>query len=140
MAADQVHIYPAIIKEIYLDAFGHVNNSDYLTLFEEARWDWITKNGYGLKKIMETGLGPTILDVSLRFLKELRARDEILIHSYITSYERKIGKMVQKMVRGNEECSIAEFTFGLFSLTERKLVLPTPEWLKGIGYQKENSN
>ena len=44
--------YPLIIKEMDLDTFGHVNNARYLTLFEDARWDLITKNGYGLKKIL----------------------------------------------------------------------------------------
>ncbi len=125
--------YPIIIKEIYLDTFGHMNNAQYLTLFEEARWDMITRNGYGLEKIMATKIGPTILEVKLRYLKELRLREEIIIESQLISYEEKIGKLSQKMLRDNEICCSAEFTFGLFSLTERKLILPTPEWLKAVG-------
>jgi acyl-CoA thioesterase FadM len=77
----KLYSYPLIIKEIYLDTFGHVNNATYLTLFEEARWDLITKNGYGLKKIQETGQGPTILEIKLLFLKELRVRENITIDS-----------------------------------------------------------
>ena len=61
--------YPIYIKESYLDTFGHVNNATYLTLLEEARWDLLNKNSYGLKKIQETGLGPTILEIKLSFLK-----------------------------------------------------------------------
>lgn len=129
----KVFKYPLIIKETHLDTFGHVNNAAYLTLFEDARWELITQNGYGLAKVKETGLGPTILSVKMDYLKELRLRDEIIIETSMISYEKKIGKLMQKMVRGGDICCTAEFVFGLFSVKERKLVLPTPEWSKALG-------
>lgn len=128
-----VHIYPLIVKETDLDVFGHVNNAKYLTLFEEARWELITQNNYGLKTIREKGLGPVILAIQKKFLKELRVRDEIVIKSFMTSVEKSIGKMRQEMWRGEDLCCEGEFTFGLFSLEKRKLVPFTPEWLAGLG-------
>lgn len=125
--------YSLIIKETYLDTFGHVNNAAYLTLFEEARWDLITKNGYGLKKIQETGIGPTILEIKLSFLKEIRLRETITIETQMLSYEKKIGVLSQKMIRDGEICCNAEFYIGLFDLAQRKLILPTPEWLYAVG-------
>ncbi len=132
----QVFSYPIIIKETYLDTFGHVNNAIYLTILEEARWEFITKNGYGIKKIQETGLGPTILEIKLTFLKELRLREKIIIETQMISYEGKIGKLSQKMIRDGELCCSAEMIFGLFSIHERKLVLPTKEWLVAIGLEE----
>ncbi|MEO8401252.1 MAG: thioesterase family protein [Gammaproteobacteria bacterium] len=131
----KIFSYPLIIKEIYLDTFGHVNNAAYLTLLEEARWDFITKNGYGLEKIQELGIGPTILEIKVIFLKELRVREEIVIETQMISYEKKVGKISQKMIRNGEVCCDAEILMGLFSLHERKLILPTPEWLYAIGIQ-----
>jgi len=125
--------YPILIKEIYLDSFGHVNNAQYLTLFEEARWEWISRNGYGLPKIKETGLGPTILELKVRYLKELCLREEVVIQTRLLSYERKIGKIQQEILRGEEQCCVAEFTIALFDLKARKLVAPTPEWLRALG-------
>ncbi len=49
--AYQEHEYQLLIHEGHLDSFGHVNNATYLNLFEEARWDWITARGYGLKEM-----------------------------------------------------------------------------------------
>ncbi len=132
----QVFSYPIIIKETYLDTFGHVNNAIYLTILEEARWEFITKNGYGIKKIQETGLGPTILEIKLTFLKELRLREKIIIETQMISYERKIAKLSQKMIRDGELCCSAEMVFGLFSVHERKLVLPTKEWLNALGLEE----
>jgi len=131
----KIFYYPLIIKEIYLDTFGHINNASYLILFEEARWDFITKNNFGLKKIQETGLGPTILEIKLAFLKELRLREKIIIETKMLSYEKKIGTLSQKMLRDGEICCEAEFVIGLFNLVERKLVLPTTDWLYAVGIE-----
>lgn len=128
--------YPIIIKEQYLDTFGHVNNATYLSLFEEARWEIVTKNGYGLKKIKETGLGPVILEIKIHFFKELLLREKIVIETQFVSYEKKIGSIHQRMLRGEEVCCLADFKIALFDLKERKLVLPTKEWLNAVGIQE----
>ncbi|MDP1574068.1 MAG: thioesterase family protein [Coxiellaceae bacterium] len=125
--------YSFVVEKKHLDSFGHVNNAMYLTLFEDARWDLITKNGYGLAKIHETQIGPTILEICIRFVKELLLGEQITIESQVTMLKSKIGIMTQKMSRDGELCCEAEFTIGLFDLKARKLVSSTPEWLKAIG-------
>jgi YbgC/YbaW family acyl-CoA thioester hydrolase len=130
-----LHTYPVLIKEANLDTFGHVNNAMYLVLLEEARWDLLTGNGYGLDKIMSTRIGPTILEINLRFLRELKLRDEIIIETRLVSYEKKIGIIEHKILRGTELCCTAQLTLALFDLNLRKIIPPTPEWLKGIGVE-----
>jgi acyl-CoA thioester hydrolase len=129
----KIFTYPLIIQETYLDTFGHVNNATYLILLEEARWDMITKNGFGLKKIQETSIGPTILEIKISFLKELRLREEITIETQMISYENKIGRLSQKIIRAGDVCCMAEFVIGLFDMKRRKLIIPTQEWLEAVG-------
>lgn len=131
--ANEVLKYATVIKEIYLDSFGHMNNAQYLSLFEEARWDGISKRGYGLQKIRETSLGPVMLEVTVKWLKELLARQEIVITTQVTSYEGKICKLHQEIVRGTDVCATGDFTLALFDLKARKIIGPTPDWLKAIG-------
>jgi thioesterase-3 len=129
--------YPLLIIERHLDTFGHVNNATYLQILEEARWELITARGYGLQKIKETGLGPTILECNIKFMKELRLRQEIVIETQTISAEGKIGKLGQAIYNGNGDlCCEAIFTIALFDTNARKLVLPTPEWLYAIGANK----
>lgn len=126
--------YSAQIKEHHLDTYGHVNNATYLQLYEEARWQVITDRGYGFSRVHQTGQGPVILDVHLRFLKELKLRETVKITLEMISYEGKIFKMKQQMLKENAEvASEAIFTASFFDLRERKLILPTPEWLHAIG-------
>lgn len=125
--------YITTIKKEHLDMFQHVNNASYLVLLEAARWDLITKNGYSIQKIQETQLAPTILEIKIAFKKELKFNDIILIETQMTFHKNKIGILSQKMFRENELCCEAELTIGLFDLKERKLVLPTQDWLHAVG-------
>lgn len=126
--------YPLLIREAHLDTFGHVNNAVYLQLLEEARWEIITENGYGIQKIRESKLGPVILDVHLSFLRELTLRQKIVIHTQMESYEGKICKLRQWISNESKEiCAEARFTLALFDIVRRKLIDPTPEWLAALG-------
>lgn len=131
--------YPIRIKEGHLDTFGHVNNAVYLALLEEARWDLLNKGDFGIKKIQETGIGPTILEIKIRFLKELHLHDNIVIETEMVSYRKKIGVLVHRIFRNEQLCCEAEYILALFSLKERKLINPTPEWLQAVGYSEVNS-
>ena len=126
--------YTLRIQKNHLDMFGHVNNAVYLKLFEEARWDLISNNGYGIEKIQESGLGPTILEITIRFLKELRLDETIVIKTHVISQPKKIMRLSQTMYRGDELCCEAVITMALFDLKKRKLIMPTQEWLHAIGF------
>lgn len=125
--------YRMQILEWHLDTFGHVNNAVYLSIFEQARWDFVTARGYGLAQIHERHIGPTILDVTMKFKKEIKLRDVIDIESQTLSYEKQFFKVAQKILRNNEICCVAEFTMALFDLQQRKIVMPIPEWVHAIG-------
>jgi acyl-CoA thioester hydrolase len=134
-----VHEYRMRILESHLDTFGHVNNAAYMEVLEEARWDLITRNGYGLEEVHRRRIGPVILDVRLRFVKELRNRQAIVIRSWTESYSGKIGKFAQQILdETGEVCCDALFTIGLFDLEARRLIRPTPEWVRAMGLRPED--
>lgn len=132
--AYEVFRYPVMIREHHLDTFGHVNNSVYLQLLEEARWEFIASRGFGLQDVQKWGMGPTVLEWNIKFRREIRLREKVVIESQTMKYEGKIGVLRQDIFNEKEElCCQAQMTFGLFDVKARKLVLPTPEWLKAIG-------
>lgn len=122
------------VLETHLDTFGHMNHATYLQLFEQARWEFITERGYGLKKIIETQIGPTILEANIRYKRELLLRERILVESICPEYKGKIGKVFQKMVKENgDEAATLEVTVGLFDMRARRLINATNEWLYALG-------
>jgi len=123
-----------VIREGHLDTFGHVNNARYLEIFEQARWDLITDNGFGLEYVQSSGTGPVILELTLRFLREIKNRQHMLVRSFVESYEGKIGRMTQQLIDDDEQiCCEGKFVIAQWDTRTRKLILPTPEWRAAIG-------
>lgn len=134
--SNPIYEYQITILEQHLDTFGHVNNAVYLTLYEQARWDFMNQNGVGLKQIMESKVGPVLLDLNLTFKSELNNRDNIKIISQARPEMRnKLVMMLdQKILKENGSlASTLTLSVGLMDLTLRKLILPTKEWLLALG-------
>jgi acyl-CoA thioester hydrolase len=130
---NKIFEYQLTIKEFHLDTFGHVNNATYLQIYEEARWEFISQNGYGLATIKTTGLGPVVLEINLRFLKELCLREKVIIYSQMAEYSGKIGTIKQWICDSESKiCSDITLKMGLFDTKNRKLIAPTAEWLEAI--------
>jgi acyl-CoA thioester hydrolase len=126
--------YEFQVLETHLDTFGHMNHATYLTVFEQARWEFINERGYGLREIMQHQVGPTILELSIKYKRELRLRDRIRIESVCTEWSGKIGRVKQKMInQKGEECAEIDLIFGVFDLQKRKLVQAPEAWLHAIG-------
>lgn len=127
--------YEVLIREYHLDSFGHVNNAVYVQLYEEARWDFISKNGFGLDYIQKHQVGPVILDLKVRFKRELVNRETIKIVSRtVEIVSPKIMVLEQSMIKSDGKvASDATFTVGFFDMKERKLINANPDWLRACG-------
>jgi YbgC/YbaW family acyl-CoA thioester hydrolase len=127
--------YEVMIKESHLDSFGHVNNAVYVQLYEEARWDFITKNGFGLDVIQRDQIGPVLLDLQVKFKKEIKNREIIKIQSQTREIiSSKMMVLEQKMINSaGRIASDAVFTVGFFDMKTRKLIDASPDWLAAVG-------
>ena len=129
-----VFYYEMMIREHHLDSYGHVNNATYVEILEEARWECITEQGYGYKEVQHRKIGPVILEINVQFRKELKLREKIKISVQTAPMKGKIGVINQEIIKADGSVSaIAKITYGMFDLAARKLIDPTPEWLKVIG-------
>ncbi len=125
--------YATLIRERHLDAFGHVNNAQYLVLFEEARWEMITSRGYGIRDVLEKRVGTVVLECQIRFKRELVLRESVVIRTQVQEVSKKT--LLLKHWIAKEDGLIAaeaSFTLGCFDLSERKLIAVTPEWLHAV--------
>lgn len=130
----QKHQYKTIVQETHIDLFGHVNNAAYLEMYEQARWDLIGRHGYGVDTIQKLMQGPVILEINIKYQKEIKAREEIIITVENLDYKGKIGRLRQQMIKADQSvASEAIITYGLFDLKARKLIEPTPEWKRAVG-------
>jgi len=126
--------YHKEILEHHLDTFGHVNNAVYLQLYEEARWDFITKNGYGLDRIVKEKVGPVVLEAHVTFKREIGNREQITITSQFKEMKNSLVMVIkQQMLKSDGSlASEAEFHVGVFDTAKRKLIVPPEEWMQAI--------
>jgi YbgC/YbaW family acyl-CoA thioester hydrolase len=137
--ANPIYEYEITILEHHLDTFGHVNNAVYLELYEEARWDFITKNNLGMKEILETKIGPVLLDLNMTFKSELKNREKIKIISQARPEMRNKYVMIldQKMLKEDGKvASTLTLSVGMMDLAARKLLAPNSQWLKALGLEE----
>ncbi len=131
--------YEFIVRESHLDTFGHVNNATYLTLYEEARWEMIESNGWGLKRIQKEKRGPVITNINISYRREITLREKIKVQTKFKDFvNSKICRFEQVMYgqEGKIRSSVI-IEAGLFDLENRKLLAPDNEWMESIGVTGE---
>lgn len=135
--AIKIFRYSFQVCENALDTFGHVNNAQFLRYLEEARWDLMNLSGFSLQKIHQQQTGPVVLQVTIRFRRELKARDRCVILSQAKGIDRRGIADVQQDIRSEDLKTLhaeATLKIGYFDMKLRKLILPPEDWLKTLGF------
>jgi thioesterase III len=127
--------YEFTVDNELLDDYGHVNNARYLELYEKARWDILNMSGYGQALVRESMKGPVILEVTVRFSRELLPGQKIRIETTSRRKNDIIFFFDQAMItEEGKEASRAVFTSALFDLEKRKMIKPDEGWMKAFGF------
>ena len=135
----KVHVYPLKIREAHLDTFGHVNNAVYLMIFEEARWEQMDQFGMGMDYVRSTQVGPTVLEVKLRFLRELKLRSQVQVKTRTASMRSLVFTLEQWIEdEAGARCCEAEITMGFLDLKERRLRRMPADWRRVLALEGED--
>lgn|GEM_PF-257039 len=120
-----------------IDVAGHLNNAAYLSIFEEARWAVLAEGGEDAGIVARTGVAPVLLDVRLRFGRELRLGDRITVLTTFRLLGGRRFEVTQRMVDvEGRECASATTRAVFLDLATRKAVPPHPDWLAACGIEE----
>lgn len=70
------------VRGYELDSFGHVNNAVYLNYIEQAQWELLRKTDT-FPFLREKGIIPAIIEINIRYIREAKLFDEMVIKSRI---------------------------------------------------------
>ena len=106
------------------DALGHLNQSVYLQYAEHARWSVLQEAGVGQSELVAKGVGPVVLETTIRYLRELRAGEEVDVTCAFEWSEGKTFRVLQTVRKpdGTVSAEVAAVC-GLLDLKERRLVV-----------------
>ncbi|GAA4912005.1 acyl-CoA thioester hydrolase [Actinomycetospora succinea] len=104
------------------DANGHVNHAVYHQYGEHGRTETLRDLGIEIADLTNAGLGPVILETTVRFLAELRAGDEVDVLLDLRFGQGKTFRMDIELRRGDVVAATITGTMGLLDHTTRRLV------------------
>ena len=93
-----IHQTEFTIRTFHTDAFGHVNNSRYVELLEEARWRYAEDIGL-VKLLREQELGFIIIDMKLRFRAPVHEGETIRVETSLVALGSASGDVKQLVYR-----------------------------------------
>ncbi|MFJ2256942.1 acyl-CoA thioesterase [Streptomyces sp. NPDC087844] len=124
---------PVTVRGYETDTLGHLNQAVYVNYAEHARWSLLQAAGITQAGLVAKGVGPVSLEMTVRYLRELRAGDEVEVTCGFDWGEGKTFR-IQQTIRKTDGTVAAEITAvgGLMDLKERKLVADPREYFRAL--------
>ncbi|WP_404189246.1 acyl-CoA thioesterase [Streptomyces tauricus] len=126
---------PVTVRGYETDVQGHLNQAVYVNYAEHARWSLLQAAGISQAGLAAKGVGPVSLEMTVRYLRELRAGDEVEVTCGFDWGEGR-GKTfrIEQTIRKTDRTVAAEITAvgGLMDLKERRLVADPREYFRAL--------
>ena len=96
------------------DIYGHLNNANYLYLYEEARAEGLETIGIPIRELAKKDIHIYLTEIKLKFIKSVMLEEIVTIKSEIIEYNKLKSVWEQKIYNQKHElCNIAIVT-GVF--------------------------
>jgi acyl-CoA thioester hydrolase len=133
MVMEGVFSVRVTVRGYELDTQGHLNWAEYLHYAEHARWQCLAAAGITQDKLIASGFGPVVLDVSVKFRRELRGGDDVDVTCAFVFDGGKTFGGVQEFRRADGRLAASlTSTTGLLDLRERRLIDDPGEHLRAL--------
>jgi YbgC/YbaW family acyl-CoA thioester hydrolase len=107
------------------DAFGHLNQASFLTLFERARWEMLAR-GPGMDVFSRAGAWPAVRKTGIDYHAAAFPGDVLRFHQTLTHHGRTSFTMRQtaRRLRDDRLIATAEFVFVCIDRNGRPIPVP----------------
>lgn len=106
------------------DIYGHLNNANYLHLYEEARADTLEQMNMPIRKLADLGFHIYLTNIEINFVKGIPLESTITIKSRIDSMNRLTSIWIQEIYNTQEELCNTAIVKGAFVKDGKPIRLP----------------
>ena len=117
------------VRTYECDAYGHVNNANYLHYLEYARHEMLRDVGFDYLALIKAGFGIYVAKLAIEYKKPATIDDELLIKSWPVKKGAVSGVIAQEIWRGEDLLVEAKVTWAFVDSRGMPTKLP-PEWDK----------
>lgn len=96
------------------DIYGHLNNANYLMIYEEARSELLLKLGYSIHKLKQMDLQIYLTRVELQFKRAVELEDKVTIKTKIVEINRLRSTWIQQIYNSNNQLCNEATVEGVF--------------------------
>jgi acyl-CoA thioester hydrolase len=114
------------VRSYELDSQGHLNQATYLQYCEHARWEMLRAAGIDRDRLTASGVGPVLLELNIRYHRELRAGDAVDVTCEMAPSAATIFRLEQEAIKVDGTVAARATTFGGLSTSRVASSLPTP--------------
>ncbi|HNX07849.1 MAG TPA: acyl-CoA thioesterase [Bacteroidales bacterium] len=111
--------YRLSVRGYELDSYKHVNNAVYLNYYEQARWQLMKETGL-LEKLQHEKILVVVTEINIRYSKEARLFDNILIKSKV-EFSGPYIVFKQYMFNEDEDIQISHTTVKTIPLNQDRV-------------------
>lgn len=90
----RVHERTFRLRQYECDAFGHLNNTNYLRFMQETAFDASAAAGYDLNRYAEMGRKWHIRHTEIEYLRPLRYGDSVTVKTWVADFRRASSRRV----------------------------------------------
>ena len=89
---------PITVRGYELDTQGHLNQAVYLQYSEHARWEILAAAGIQQNAMVDSGIGPVVLEANVKYLRELRGGEQVDVTCEFAWAEGKVFQFKQQVI------------------------------------------
>lgn len=122
-----IHTTGLRVRSYECDAYGHVNNANYLHYLEVARGELLHALGLDYPGLIAAGYGLYVSKICIEYKSPAFSEDELTISSETLKSRRVSGRMRQIVRRGDQVLAEAEVDWAFVGRDGRPTRMP-PEF------------
>lgn len=121
-----------MVRHYECDAYGHVNNANYLNYLEHARSEYLKNIGFDYKTFVEAGFGVYVIKVSITYKAPALPDDVLEITTKPIKRRRASGIFFQQIKRGDTLICEAEVTWASIGKDNKMAAIPAKWDVPGL--------
>src|SRR5258707_13994256 len=98
------------IRQYECDAYGHVNNTNYLRYMQEAAFDASAAAGYDVARYAALGHHWLIRETEIEYLAPLRYGESVRVKTWVEDFDRVRSRRAYEFHRMGHELLLARGT------------------------------
>jgi len=115
------------VRHYECDAYGHVNNANYLNYLEHARSEFLKDIGMDYKSFVEAGFGVYVIKISITYKSPALPDDVLTVTTKPIKRRSASGTFFQQIRHGDRLVCEAEVTWASVGKDGKMTAIPA-EW------------